>query len=118
MPCTPHIFLLFLFIIPIFLYGVGWAVTHVPSSSCSSIDEIVVSYVSGVLEEVALDQEEVDAAGMKDVMAAYVPEFETLSEEAVTAWVVGMVHAINEQRDKGGTLAFVLDIDEVVVEVN
>lgn len=77
-------------------------VTGLLSSLCSSIDEIVVSYVSGVLEEVALDQEEVDAAGMKDVMAAYVPEFETLSEEAVTAWVLGMVHSINQQKDKGG----------------
>lgn len=60
--------------------------------------------MSGVLEEVALDQEEVDAAGMKDVMAAYVPEFETLSEEAVTSWVLGMVHSINEQKDKGSNL--------------
>ena len=60
-----------------------------------------MSYVSGVLEEVAQDQEEVDAASMKDVMAAYVPEFETLSEEAVTAWVMGMVDNINEQKDKG-----------------
>lgn len=74
---------------------------HAPAADPSSIDEIVVSYVSGVLEEVAHDQEEVDAAGMKDVMAAYVPEFETLSEEAVTAWVVGMVHSINQQKDKG-----------------
>ncbi|KAG0713904.1 CUE domain-containing protein 2 [Chionoecetes opilio] len=73
---------------------------HAPAADPSGIDEIVVSYVTGVLEEVAQDQEEVDAGGMKDVMAAYVPEFETLSEEAVTAWVMGMVRAINEQKDK------------------
>lgn len=68
---------------------------------CSGIDDIVVSYVSGVLEEVAEDQEEMDAAGMKDVIVAYVPEFDGVPEDAVTTWVLTMVHAINKQKSEG-----------------
>lgn len=71
---------------------------------CSGIDDIVVSYVSGVLEEVAEDQEEMDAAGMKDVMVAYVPEFDGVPEDAVTTWVLTMVHAINKQKSEGELL--------------
>lgn len=67
----------------------------------SGIDDIVVSYVSGVLEEVAVDGEEVDSAGMKDVMAAYVPEFDVIPEDAITSWVMNMVHVINQEKNKG-----------------
>lgn len=67
---------------------------------CSGIDEIVVSYVSGVLEEVAVDEEEVDSAGMKDVMAAYVPEFDAIPEDAITTWVMDMVHVISQEKSK------------------
>nr|XP_053656978.1 CUE domain-containing protein 2-like [Cherax quadricarinatus] len=72
-----------------------------PSADVSGIDEIVVSYVSGVLEEVAGDEEEVDSAGMKDVMAAYVPEFDAIPEDAITSWVINMVHVINQEKNKG-----------------
>ncbi|KAK3882200.1 hypothetical protein Pcinc_013419 [Petrolisthes cinctipes] len=77
--------------------------THVPSADSSGIDDIVVSYVSGVLEEVAEDQEEMDAAGMKDVMVAYVPEFDGVPEDAVTSWVLTMVHTINKQKSEAKT---------------
>ncbi|XP_042209639.1 CUE domain-containing protein 2-A-like [Homarus americanus] len=73
---------------------------HSPSADTSGIDEIVVSYVSGVLEEVAVDDEEVDSAGMKDVMAAYVPEFDAIPEDAITSWVINMVHVINQEKSK------------------
>lgn len=76
---------------------------HAPSADASGIDDIVVSYVSGVLEEVAVDGEEVDSAGMKDVMAAYVPEFDAIPEDAITSWVINMVHVINQEKNKGKT---------------
>ncbi|KAK7081041.1 hypothetical protein SK128_002029, partial [Halocaridina rubra] len=76
---------------------------HAPNAEVS-IDDIVVSYVSGVLEEVAIDEEEVDSAGMKDVISAYVPEFDAIPEDAVTAWVMDMVQGINEEKKKGNKL--------------
>ncbi|XP_068218646.1 CUE domain-containing protein 2-A isoform X1 [Palaemon carinicauda] len=76
---------------------------HVPNADASGIDDIVVSYVSGVLEEVAMDEEEVDSAGMKDVITAYVPDFDAIPEDVVTTWVIGMVNEINEEKKKAKT---------------
>ncbi|XP_063593802.1 CUE domain-containing protein 2-A-like [Penaeus indicus] len=73
---------------------------HVPGADISGIDEIVISYVTGVLEEVAADAEEVDSASMKDVISAYVPAFDVISEDILTAWVLDMVQGINEEKEK------------------
>lgn len=73
---------------------------YAPKADASGIDDIVVSYVSGVLEEVAADEEEVDSAGMKDVITAYVPEFDVIPEDVVTTWVMDMVQGINEEKKK------------------
>lgn len=63
----------------------------------------MISYVTGVLEEVAADAEEVDSASMKDVISAYVPAFDVISEDIVTAWVLDMVQGINEEKEKGAS---------------
>ena len=68
----------------------------------SGIDDIVVSYVTGVVEEVAsVEGEEVDSAGVMDVMSAYIPAFNTVPEVALTAWVIDMANAINAEKNKG-----------------
>ncbi|XP_076061590.1 CUE domain-containing protein 2-like [Oratosquilla oratoria] len=61
----------------------------------SGIDEIVINYVTGVIEEVG-GNEKMDAASMKDVMTAYVPGFEAVPESAVHTWMIDMVHKIQE----------------------
>ncbi|XP_037791637.1 CUE domain-containing protein 2-A-like [Penaeus monodon] len=76
---------------------------HVPGADISGIDEIVISYVTGVLEEVAADAEEVDSASMKDVISAYVPAFDAISEDILTEWVLDMVQGINEEKEKAKT---------------
>ncbi|XP_076059944.1 CUE domain-containing protein 2-A-like isoform X2 [Oratosquilla oratoria] len=73
---------------------------HATDADMSGIDEIVVSYVTGVIEEVVGGDEEMDAAGMKDVMTAYVPDFEAVPETAVHSWVFDMVHKIQEEKNK------------------
>lgn len=70
---------------------------------CSCIDEVVVSYVCGVVEDIATgDEETVDAVEMKDVMSAYIPAFEKIPENEVESWVKLLVQrALDEKNIKG-----------------
>lgn len=62
----------------------------------------MVSYVCGVVEEVATgDEEEIDSVEMKDVMSAYIPAFEEISENEVKTWVKLMVKKVLEEKNKG-----------------
>ncbi|RXG55315.1 CUE domain-containing protein 2-A [Armadillidium vulgare] len=68
------------------------------------IDDVVVSYVCGVVEEVATgDEEEIDSVEMKDVMSAYIPAFEEISENEVKTWVKLMVKKVLEEKNKEKT---------------
>lgn len=71
-----------------------------PDADVSGIDEIVISYIFGVVEEVAAD-DDFDSEGMKDFMTAYIPDFEVVPDEAVSTWVFDMVKKLNDEKNKG-----------------
>lgn len=70
-----------------------------PDADVSGIDEIVISYIFGVVEEVAAD-DDFDSEGMKDVMTAYIPDFEAVPDDAVSTWVYDMVKKLKDEKEK------------------
>ncbi|XP_075218024.1 CUE domain-containing protein 2 [Lycorma delicatula] len=77
---------------------------HIPSAQFSSIDEIVLSYVVSILEELGGEQSgEVegafDAEGFCEMMAAYFPEFSTISLPDVCLWMFELEATLRQKRD-------------------
>ncbi|PSN51769.1 hypothetical protein C0J52_05254 [Blattella germanica] len=63
---------------------------HIPSAQLSSIDEIVLSYVVSILEDLGTEasvEEAFDVEGFCEMMAAYFPEFSTIHHAAVCQWM-------------------------------
>ena len=63
---------------------------------------MVVSYVCGVVEEIAAGaDEDINATEIKDVMCAYIPLLESVSENKMQSWVRQMVNKAIEFKAKG-----------------
>ncbi|XP_065172231.1 CUE domain-containing protein 2 [Atheta coriaria] len=59
---------------------------HIPNGDLSLIDEIVLSYVVSILEDVSSDPV-FDVEGFCEMMSAYFPEFESLNHATVCSWM-------------------------------
>ncbi|XP_076055192.1 CUE domain-containing protein 2-A-like [Oratosquilla oratoria] len=64
--------------------------THDPDADVRGCDDTVVTYVAAIIEEVAGDGLEVDVAGVREVLIAYVPRFEAVSEPALLCWLIDL----------------------------
>lgn len=72
----------------------------------SSIDEIVLRYVVSILEElggeVSGDVEDAfDAEGFCEMMAAYFPEFSTISLPEVCLWMFELEATLRQSKQNG-----------------
>lgn len=59
---------------------------HIPDANLSLIDEIVLSYVVAVLEDVSSDPV-FDVEGFCEMMTAYFPEFASINHATVCQWM-------------------------------
>jgi hypothetical protein len=71
---------------------------------CSSIDEIVLSYVVSILEDLGTEasvEEAFDVEGFCEMMAAYFPEFSTIHHAAVCQWMFELEATLSQKKGKG-----------------
>ncbi|XP_038048984.1 CUE domain-containing protein 2-A-like isoform X2 [Patiria miniata] len=59
---------------------------HLPQSSIGAIDDIVLNYVVGVLEDVGND-DEFDVGDFVEMMEAYIPGFKDITSATVCEWI-------------------------------
>lgn len=59
---------------------------HIPDADLTLIDEIVLSYVVAILEDVSSDPV-FDVEGFCEMMSAYFPEFESINHATVCQWM-------------------------------
>ena len=72
--------------------------------SCSSIDEIVLSYVVSILEDLGTEtsvEEAFDVEGFCEMMAAYFPEFSTIHHAAVCQWMFELEATLSQKKENG-----------------
>ncbi|XP_018563127.1 CUE domain-containing protein 2 [Anoplophora glabripennis] len=80
--------------------------THIPDADLSLIDEIVLSYVIAVLEDVGSDPV-FDVEGFCEMMAAYFPEFESINHATVCQWMFQLeakLQEVDQPEEKNITL--------------
>lgn len=66
---------------------------QVSSEALCSIDEIVLGYISNVLEQLRED-EQFDVDEFAEIMAAYIPGFDSLTKEEVCSWMLGLAEKL------------------------
>ncbi|XP_056640947.1 CUE domain-containing protein 2 [Diorhabda carinulata] len=79
---------------------------HIPEADLNLIDEIVLSYVIAVLEDVGTDPV-FDVEGFCEMMAAYFPEFESINHASVCQWMFELeakLQEAEEPEEKGSTI--------------
>ncbi|XP_038220020.1 CUE domain-containing protein 2 [Zerene cesonia] len=69
---------------------------NVPAANLTVIDEIVLSYVTSILE-IASQDSCFDVDGFMEFMAGYIPGFENINQEMVYAWVVQLEAEISRR---------------------
>lgn len=78
---------------------------HIPSAQLSSIDEIVLSYVVSILEDLGTEtsvEEAFDVEGFCEMMAAYFPEFSTIHHAAVCQWMFELEATLSQKKGSDG----------------
>lgn len=76
---------------------------HIPSAQLSSIDEIVLSYVVSILEDLGTEasvEEAFDVEGFCEMMAAYFPEFSTIHHNDVCQWMFELEATLSQKKGK------------------
>lgn len=66
---------------------------QVSSEALCSIDEIVLGYITSVLEQLGED-EQFDVDEFAEIMAAYIPGFDSLTKEEVCSWMLGLAEKL------------------------
>ncbi|XP_050503068.1 CUE domain-containing protein 2 [Diabrotica virgifera virgifera] len=83
--------------------------SHIPDADLSLIDEIVLSYVISVLEDVGSDPV-FDVEGFCEMMAAYFPEFETINHAFVCQWMFTLESKLQENDEPEGKKEMEIDL--------
>ena len=81
------------------------------------IDDIVLSYVVGLLQDlVAGEDDDFDAEGFCEMMAAYLPQTETIPADDISEWMLNLVRnqRILKMKNQGSGLNF--DLKSVIEE--
>lgn len=78
---------------------------HTPNAQLSLIDEIVLSYVVSILEDLGTEEsveEAFDVEGFCEMMAAYFPEFSIIHHGAVCQWMFELAATLSQKKSKDG----------------
>lgn len=70
---------------------------NISAESLSCVDDIVLGYIASVLEELGEDQE-FDVDDFAEIMAAYIPGFDTVSREHVYSWMLDLAQKLGKAR--------------------
>ncbi|XP_072165652.1 CUE domain-containing protein 2-A-like [Diadema setosum] len=75
---------------------------HIPDASLDGIDEIVLSYMLGVLEDLGSD-DGFEVESFVEMMQAYIPGFEAVSSEKICDWIFKLADDVTHQKEKENT---------------
>ncbi|XP_024082990.1 CUE domain-containing protein 2 isoform X2 [Cimex lectularius] len=95
---------------------------HIPSAQISTIDEIVLSYVVSILEDLGEEttgdiEEAFDAEGFCEMMAAYFPEFSKISLPIVCEWMFELEATLRRTRHNGDSY-IERDLSELLIPIS
>ncbi|XP_037087186.1 CUE domain-containing protein 2-like [Pollicipes pollicipes] len=74
---------------------------HIPAASLECVDDIVLSYVVGILEDLGEDEDGFDVEGFTEMLGAYIPEFADIKPEQVCEWIFGLASELAKRREEG-----------------
>nr|XP_054774450.1 CUE domain-containing protein 2-A-like [Lytechinus pictus] len=77
----------------------GFVTCHIPEASLEFIDDIVLSYMLGVLEDLDSD-DGFEVEGFVEMMQAYIPGFEDVSSDTICEWVFKLANELSESKEK------------------
>ena len=84
---------------------------------CRDVDEIVLSYVLGIIEDL-LEEDDVEEAfdtdSFMEMIVAYLPQLEGVEEEKVKNWMMSLVKNIHQTKQEKASSSF--DIKMLVAE--
>lgn len=84
---------------------------------CSSVDEIILSYVVTVLENLASEismgplEDVFDVEEFCEMLTAYFPEFSSIPHAVVSQWVFDLVDSIRKSNNKGMFMFYTMEIE-------
>jgi len=91
--------------------------SHVANFTSEDIDEIVLSYVMGILDDLIEDtypEQTWDCDSFMEMLVAYLPQSEGMEEEQMTQWILKLVGEI--KADKKEKTASKFDIKMIIEE--
>ncbi|XP_027707765.1 CUE domain-containing protein 2 isoform X1 [Vombatus ursinus] len=83
---------------------ISFAQTHVPGADLSGLDEVVFSYITGVLEDLGspgASDENFDMEAFAEMMDAYVPGFAKIPSGTVCDMMFDLSGQLSDARNKG-----------------
>ncbi|XP_059078927.1 CUE domain-containing protein 2-like isoform X1 [Tigriopus californicus] len=91
--------------------------SHIPDLTKDEIDEIVVSYVTGILEDLLtsdLDEDVLDAPALHEMLTAYVPPAQAIGLSDLTQWIMSQAQAWQDEATEKRRQSSLLNIRAVI----
>jgi len=91
--------------------------THVNNFTSDDIDDIVLSYVMGILEDLVDEShpdQSFDCGSFMEMMVAYLPQSEGIEEQEITCWILQLVAEIKTGKEAKSASNF--DIKMIIEE--
>ena len=90
---------------------------HLNNFLFRDIDEIVLTYVVGILEDLTTsgDEESFDVDDFCEMLTAYLPQTSTIPQPEITTWMFGLVQAQREAEDHYNSTKFSnIDLNSII----
>lgn len=90
---------------------------YIPEADLSLVDEIVLSYVVAILEDVSSDPV-FDVEGFCEMMSACFPEFESINHATVCQWMFELEAKLRQQEPEGKNNSIIeITLPEIVPKI-
>ncbi|CAL1538383.1 unnamed protein product [Lymnaea stagnalis] len=86
---------------------------HCLEDAIRNIDDIVLSYLVGVVELVSQEDDGLDLEDVTEMMNAYLPGFDLIGREEVIEWMFGLAKQLLTSEDKISDLSCINDVHEI-----
>lgn len=83
--------------------------SHISTATARDIDEIVLSYVMGILEDLVEESQPsqaFDSDSFMEMIVAYLPQLEGIDETKVTEWMIQLVSDIKRSKEEKTSSSF------------
>lgn len=87
--------------------------THIPDADLSLIDDIILSYAVGMLENISSDPV-FDVEEFCEIMTGYFPKFEAINHAIVCQWMFELVAKLNSPKSNEKTAIMDISLPEIL----